>query len=80
MFSRRPSSAVCRLLFTFLRVATTTSENINVWLKMPELKRTLDDADSTALVVAKKPRNELVEVTDKSKAVVEAVSNFYPQL
>ena len=42
---------------------------------MPELKRPLDTSDSTALVaVAKKPRNELVEVTDKSKALLESVS------
>merc|ERR1712045_991678 len=38
--------------------------------KMPELKRPLDSSDSTALVVAKRPRNELVEVRDKNKAVV----------
>ena len=41
---------------------------------MPELKRPLDPSDSTALVVAKRPRNELVEVKDKSKAVVASVS------
>ena len=41
---------------------------------MPELKRPLDPSDSTALVVAKRPRNELVEVKDKSKAVVSSVS------
>ena len=41
---------------------------------MPELKRPLESSDSTALVLAKKPRNELVEVTDKSKALVQSVS------
>jgi len=39
---------------------------------MPELKRPLESSDSTALVLAKKPRNELVEVTDKSKALVQS--------
>merc|ERR1711894_191334 len=38
--------------------------------KMPELKRPLDSSDSTALVVAKKPRNELVQVSEKDKSVV----------
>ena len=42
--------------------------------KMPELKRPLDTSDSTALVVAKKPRNELVQVTEKEKALVASVS------
>ena len=41
---------------------------------MPELKRPLDTSDSTALVVAKKPRNELVQVTEKEKALVASVS------
>ena len=41
---------------------------------MPELKRPLESSDSTALVLAKKPRNELVEVTDKRKALVQSVS------
>ena len=41
---------------------------------MPELKRPLDPSDSTALVVAKRARNELVEVKDKNKAVVASVS------
>ena len=40
---------------------------------MPELKRP-HDPSGTALVLAKKPRNELVEVKDKSKAVVASVS------
>ncbi len=41
---------------------------------MPELKRPIDESDdSTALVLAKKPRNELVEVTEKSKALMESV-------
>ena len=43
---------------------------------MPELKRPLDSADSTALVVAKKPRNELVQVTEKEKALVQSVSSI----
>ena len=43
-------------------------------IKMPELKRPLDTSDSTALVVAKKPRNELVQVTEKEKALVASVS------
>ena len=41
---------------------------------MPELKRPLEPSDSNALVVAKRPRNELVEVRDRNKAVVESVS------
>ena len=44
---------------------------------MPELKRPLDSADSTALVVAKKPRNELVQVTEKEKALVQSVSLIF---
>merc|ERR1712241_540565 len=46
--------------------------NVQFAVKMPELKRPLDSSDSTALVVAKKPRNELVEVKDRNKAVVES--------
>ena len=42
--------------------------------KMPELKRPLDSSDSTALVVAKKPRNELVQVSEKDKSLVASVS------
>ena len=41
---------------------------------MPELKRPLESSDSTSLVLAKKPRNELVQVTERSKALVESVS------
>lgn len=44
---------------------------------MPELKRPLEPTDdSQALVLAKKPRNELVEVTEKSKALMESVSQI----
>jgi Prp8 binding protein len=39
---------------------------------MPELKRPLESSDSTSLVLAKKPRNELVQVTERSKALVES--------
>ena len=53
--------------------AAEKAENVQK-TKMPELKRPLESADSTALVLAKKPRNELVEVTDKSKALVQSVS------
>ncbi len=40
---------------------------------MPELKRPLEDSDSTALVAVKKPRNELVEAQPKGGAVVQSV-------
>ena len=46
--------------------------------KMPELKRPLDTSDpmdpSRALVVSKKPRNELVQISEKEKALVASVS------
>ena len=41
---------------------------------MPELKRPRDSSNSNALVLAKKPRNELVQVSDKAKALVQSVS------
>ena len=63
---------LCRC-FCFEVAEKAESKRSNL-LKMPELKRPLESSDSTALVLAKKPRNELVEVTDKSKALVQSVS------
>ena len=67
---------VVRFADVFVLKLLKKLRNVQFAVKMPELKRPLESSDSTALVLAKKPRNELVEVTDKSKALVQSVSDL----